>query len=84
MKAKVLICGDGGKNKELARLIAKCNFPIIIPIEKHDTELLDKLAEKFIEWDSNVKGTREDEVCFFTLENILKGIEELKAEVTNE
>lgn len=46
------------------------------------TELLYKMAEKFIEWDSKVKGIREDKVCFFTIENILKGIEELKAEVS--
>lgn len=50
-------------------------------LDGHDSELLDKIAEKFIEWDSKVKGTREDEVCFFTIENILKVIEEMKAEV---
>lgn len=49
---------------------------------EHDSELLDKVAEKFIEWDSKVKGTREDGVCFFTIENILKGIEEVKEKVT--
>lgn len=56
----------------------------VFNLSEHDTNLLDKMAEKFIAWDLNVKGTREDEVCFFTLENILKRIEELKAEVTNE
>lgn len=45
-------------------------------------ELLDKAAEKFISWDSKVKGTREDGVCFFTIENILQGIEELKTEAS--
>lgn len=49
--------------------------------QKHDSELLDKVAEKFVAWDSKVKGIREDGVCFFTIENILKGIEELKAEM---
>lgn len=49
--------------------------------QKHDSDLLDKVAEKFIEWDSKVKGIREDGVCFFTIENILKGIEDMKAEV---
>lgn len=48
---------------------------------EHDRKLLDKVAEKFIAWDSKVKGTREDNVCFFTIENILKGIEELKSEI---
>lgn len=53
-----------------------------IDLSKHDIELLDKVAEKFISWDSKVKGIREDGVCFFTIENILKGIEEMKAEVS--
>lgn len=48
MNKKVLICGDGGKIKEFARLIAKCNSSVIIPIEKHDSELLDKVAEKYV------------------------------------
>lgn len=48
---------------------------------KHDSELLDKVAEKFISWDSKVKGTREDGVCFFfTIENIMNGIEEIRME----
>lgn len=51
-------------------------------LKEHDSELLDKVAEKFVAWDSKVKGIREDGVCFFTIENILKGIEELKAEVS--
>lgn len=50
--------------------------------QEYDAKLLDKVAEKFILWDSKVKGIRENEVCFFTIENILEGIEELKAEVS--
>lgn len=57
------------------------NCPTAKIISEHDSELLDKVAEKFISWDSKVKGIREDGVCFFTIENILKGIEELKAEI---
>ena len=43
---------------------------LINKLDGHDSELLDKMAEKFIAWDSKVKGTREDNVCFFTIENI--------------
>lgn len=50
--------------------------------KEHDSELLDKVAEKFISWDSKVKGTREDGVCFFTIENILQVIARMKAEVS--
>lgn len=50
-------------------------------LKENNAELLDKVAEKFISWDSKVKGTREDGVCFFTIENVLKIIEEMKAEV---
>lgn len=49
MNKKVLIYGDGSKNKEVARLIAKCNSSAIIPIEEHDSELLNKVAEKLQE-----------------------------------
>lgn len=50
-------------------------------LKEHDSALLDKVAEKFISWDSKVKKTREDGVCFFTIENILQVIAGMKAEV---
>lgn len=39
MSNRVLIFGDGGKAKELARMIASRDTQVIMPIEQHDEEI---------------------------------------------
>lgn len=73
--------GNCNKKESECDKYLDCESCLEDKIKKHDIELLNKVAEKFIAWDSKVKGIREDKACFFIIENILKGIEEMKTEV---
>lgn len=53
MSNRVLIFGDGGKAKELARMIASRDTQVIMPIEQHDAEIRADERRKFAEWLAN-------------------------------
>lgn len=51
MSNRILIFGDGGKAKELARIIASNrDTQVIIPIEQHDEEIRADERRKFVKW----------------------------------
>lgn len=55
MSNRVLIFGDGGKAKELARMIASGDTQAIMPIEQHDEQIRADEVRKFAEWLINSK-----------------------------